>query len=190
VRYSSELKRFLLWNETGSARAWQGKRVLAAQEIGVGEESGDVSCQGRVRSSFPHQPKGGGPERRVEIGADKMSYDAKANLVLYENGVSLRTGTADLTCRSISVDPGESGGEPRSMHAAGQVVIVFPPREATGEIADYDVEKDTIALTGRPVLKDKDKGTVQGDKLTFRLADGSILVESRDQNRPVTSVIK
>lgn len=190
VRYSSELKRFLLWNETGSARAWQGKRVLAAQEIGVGEESGDVSCQGRVRSSFPHQPKGGGPERRVEIGADKMNYDAKANLVLYENGVSLRTGTADLTCRSISVDPGESGGEPRSMHAAGQVVIVFPPREATGEIADYDVEKDTIALTGRPVLKDKDKGTVQGDKLTFRLADGSILVESRDQNRPVTSVIK
>jgi lipopolysaccharide transport protein LptA len=190
VRYSSEHKRFLLWNETGSARAWQGKRVLSAQEIGVGEESGDLSCLGRVRSSFPHQPKDGGPERRVEIGADKMSYDAKANQVLYENGVSLKTGTADLTCRSITVDPGESGGEPLSMRAAGRVAIVFPPREATGEIADYDVEKDTIALTGRPVLKDKDKGTVQGDKLTFRLADGSILVESRDQNRPVTSVIK
>jgi lipopolysaccharide transport protein LptA len=190
VRYSSEHKRFLLWNETGSARAWQDKRVLSAQEIGVGEESGDVSCLGRVRSSFPHQPKDGGPERRVEIGADKMNYEAKVNQVLYENGVSLKTGTADLTCRSITVDPGEGGGEPRTMRAAGQVVIIFPPREATGETADYDVEKDTISLTGRPVLKDKDKGTVQGDKLTFRLADGSILVESRDQNRPVTSVIK
>jgi len=190
VRYSSEHKRFLLWNETGSARAWQGKRVLSAQEIEVAEETGDVACKGRVRSSFPHQPKDGGPERRVEIGADKMSYDAKTNQVLYENGVSLKTGTADLTCRSITVDPGESGGEPRSMRAAGQVAIVFPPREATGGLADYDVGKDTIALTGRPVLKDKEKGTVQGDKLTFRLADGSILVESRDQNRPVTSVIK
>lgn len=190
VRYSSEHKRFLLWNETGSARAWQGKRVLSAQEIGVGEESGDVACQGRVRSSFPHQPKDGRAERRVEIGADKMSYDAKANQILYENGVSLKTGAADLTCRTITVDSGEAGGEPRSMRASGKVAIVFPPREATGEIADYDVGKDTIALTGRPVLKDKDKGTIQGDKLTFRLADGSILVESRDQNRPVTSVIK
>ena len=190
VRYSSELKRFLLWNDTGSARAWQGKRVLTAQEIGVGEASGDVTCLGRVRSSFPHQPKDGGPERRVEIGADKMSYDAKTNQVAYENAVSLKTGAADLTCRLITVDPGAGGGEPRLMRAAGKVVIVFPPREATGELADYDVEKDTIALTGRPLLKDKDKGIVQGDKLTFRLADGSILVESRDQDRPVTSVIK
>jgi lipopolysaccharide transport protein LptA len=119
-----------------------------------------------------------------------MSYDAKANRIVYEGGASLKAGAVALACRTLTVDPGESGGEPRTMRAAGAVTIVMPFREATGEQADYDVEKDTIALTGRPVLKDKDKGIVQGDKLTFRLTDGSILVESRDQNRPVTSVIK
>jgi lipopolysaccharide transport protein LptA len=190
VRYSSVHKRFLIWSETGTARAWQGKRVLSAREIDAAEDGGDILCQGKVLASFPHKPKDGRPETRVEIGAAKMSYDAKANRIVYEGGASLKAGAVALACRTLTVDPGESGGEPRTMRAAGAVTIVMPFREATGEQADYDVEKDTIALTGRPVLKDKDKGIVQGDKLTFRLTDGSILVESRDQNRPVTSVIK
>ena len=190
VRYSSEHKRFLIWNEAGTARAWQGKRILSAREIDVADDGGDLQCEGKVLASFPHAPKDGRPETRVEIGAAKMSYDAKANRVLYEGGATLKTGTAALACKTITVEPGESGGEPRAMHAAGAVTIVMPSREATGEQADYDVEKDTIALTGKPVMKDKDRGLVQGDKLTFRLTDGSILVESRDQDRPVTSVIK
>jgi lipopolysaccharide transport protein LptA len=190
VRYSSEHKRFLIWNETGEARAWQGKRVLSAREIDVAEDGGDLLCKGKVLASFPHAPKDGRPETRVEIGAAKMSYDSKANRVLYEGGASLKTGTVALASKTITVEPGESGSEPRAMRAAGAVTIVMPAREASGEQADYDVEKDTIALTGRPVMKDKEKGIVQGDKLTFRLTDGSILVESRDQDRPVTSVIK
>jgi len=190
VRYSSERKRFLIWSETGTSRAWQGRRVLSAQEIEVAEDGGDLVCRNKVLASFPHQPKDGRPEQRVEIGAAKMTYDAKANRVLYEGGASLKTAAVALACRTITVDPGEAGGEPRAMRAEGGVAITLPTRTATGELADYDVGKDTIALTGKPVLKDRDKGTVQGDKLTFHLSDGSILVESRDRDRPVTSVIK
>jgi len=58
-------------------------------------------------------------------------------------------------------------------------------REGTGALADYDVKADTITLTGRPSLKEKEKGSVQGDKLTFHLADGTIRMESRDEKRPV-----
>jgi len=190
VRYSSEHKRFLIWSETGAARAWQGKRILSAREIDVAEDGGDLRAEGKVLASFPHAPKDGRAETRVEIGAAKMSYDAKVNRVLYEGNATLKTGTAALACKTITVEPGESGGEPRAMHAAGGVTIVMPGREASGAQADYDVDRDAIALSGKPVLKDREKGTVQGDKLTFRLTDGSILVESRDQDRPVTSVIK
>lgn len=190
VRYSSEHKRFLCWSETGSARAWQGKRVLAAREIVAAEDGSELACQGRVLSSFPHQPKDGRPEQRVEIGAAKMTYDAKANRVVYEEGASLKTGAVALACRTITVDPGEAGGEPKAMRAEGAVSIALPSRTASGERADYDLGKDTIVLTGQPVLTDKDKGVIRGDKLTFHLSDGSILVESRDRDRPVTSVIK
>jgi lipopolysaccharide export system protein LptA len=190
VRYSSEHKRFLCWSETGSARAWQGKRVLAAREIVAAEDGSELACQGRVLSSFPHQPKDGRPEQRVEIGAAKMTYDAKANRVVYEEGASLKTGAVALACRTITVDPGEAGGEPKAMRAEGAVSITLPSRTASGERADYDLGKDMIVLTGQPVLTDKDKGVIRGDKLTFHLSDGSILVESRDRDRPVTSVIK
>jgi lipopolysaccharide export system protein LptA len=75
------------------------------------------------------------------------------------------------------------------MRATKNVTIIQEAKEAVGETADYDIEKDTMVLTGRPVLTLKEKGTVKGDKLTFRLADGTILVENRDQQRSV-AVIK
>jgi lipopolysaccharide export system protein LptA len=52
----------------------------------------------------------------------------------------------------------------------------------------YDLDKETIVLTGNPSLIDKEKGTVEGDKLTFHLGDGRILVENKDRERPVTFI--
>jgi len=190
MRYLSRLKRFLLWDQV---RTWQEQRILSAQEISLSEDMTEMTCQGGVQSVFPHKAKEGEPERRVEIAADKMRYDIGARQLIYEDNCQLRSGAAVLQSGIISVDPGEGGGEILSLRAmkgkSKAVSIVMNAREGTGELAEYDVRKDTITLTGRPELKEKDKGTIRGDKLTFHLADGTIRVESRDQERPV-SVIK
>ena len=186
MRYSSRVKRFLLWDQV---RTWQDQRVLFAQEIGMTEDMAEMTCQGGVQSVFPHKVKEGDPERRVEIAADKMRYDAGTGQLIYEDNGQLRSGAAVLQCGVITVDPSVGGGEIRSLRAtkgnSQAVTIVMNAREGTGELAEYDVQKDTITLTGRPELKEKNKGTVRGDKLTFHLADGTIRVESRDQERPV-----
>jgi lipopolysaccharide transport protein LptA len=186
LRYSSQSKRFLLWERV---RTWQDKRMLSAQEIIVAEDAGDITCQGGVQSAFPYTPKGKDKEQRVEISAGKMRFDHESNQVIYENNCIMKSGAAVLQCGLIAVNPGIGGGEVRSMRAvkgnAKAVTIVMNEKEGTGEIAEYDVEKDTITLTGQPELKEKDKGTVKGDKLTFYLTDGKILVETRDQERPV-----
>jgi lipopolysaccharide transport protein LptA len=186
MRYLSRLKRFLLWDQV---RTWQEQRILSAQEISLSEDMTEMICQGGVQSVFPHKAKEGEPERRVEIAAGKMRYDSGARQLIYEDDCQLRSGAAVLQSGIISVDPGEGGGEIlslRAMKGKSKVVsIVMNAREGTGELAEYDVQKDTITLTGRPELKEKDKGTIRGDKLTFHLADGTIRVESRDQERPV-----
>ena len=186
LRYSNQSKRFLLWEKV---RTWQGQKVLSAEEVNVTEEMGDLTCKGSVESVFPHKTKKGDKEQQVRVSADRMRFDHEANQVIYEDNCTLRTGTAVLECGLITVDPGEGGGSVISMRASKgtskAVTIVMGTKEATGAFAEYDVEKDTIVVTGQPVLKEKDKGTVRGDKLTFRLADGTIRVENRDQEQSV-----
>jgi lipopolysaccharide export system protein LptA len=189
MRYSAGEKRFIL---SGQAKMWQDKAVLLGQEVSFNEETGEMQGRGDIKSFFPHTPKEGEKEERVEISAERMSYVPKDNQMIYEGGkdrCSLITRNVVLRAGLITVLPGEVAGKVRSMRATKNVTIIQEAKEAVGETADYDVEKDTMVLTGRPVLTLKDKGTVKGDKLTFRLADGTILVENRDQQRSV-AVIK
>ena len=186
MRYSAGEKRFIL---SGQVKMWQDKKVLLGQEVSFNEETGEMQGHGDIKSIFPHTPKEGEKEERVEISAGRMSYDPKANQIFYEDGCSLKMRNIDLSAGLITVLPGEAAGKVRSMRATKKVTIIQEAREAVGETAEYDVEKDTMVLTGRPVLTLKDKGTVRGDKLTFRLGDGTILVENQDQQRSV-AVIK
>jgi lipopolysaccharide export system protein LptA len=189
MRYSAGEKRFIL---SGQAKMWQDKEVLLGQEVAFNEETGEMQGQGDIKSFFPHTPKEGEKEERVEISAERMSYEPKVHQMIYEGAkdrCSLITRNVVLRAGLITVLPGEVAGKARSMRATKNVTIVQEAKEAVGETADYDVEKDTMVLTGRPVLTLKDKSTVRGDKLTFRLGDGTILVENQDQQRSV-AVIK
>jgi lipopolysaccharide export system protein LptA len=189
MRYLAGEKRFLL---SGQAKMWQDKEVLLGQEVSFNEETGEMQGRGDIKSFFPHTPKEGEKEERVEISAERVSYEPKDNRMIYEGGkdrCSLITRNVLLRAGLIAVLPGDTAGKVRSMRATKNVTIIQGEREAAGEMAEYDVEKDTMAVTGRPVLTLKDKGTVSGDKLTFHLGDGTIFVENQDQQRSV-AVIK
>ena len=94
----------------------------------------------------------------------------------------------DLKAQSIEVHKGSEKGEIGEIVAHKRVIIVQDKREGHGEQAVYDVEKDSVVLTGNPVLIDENQGEIRGDKLTFHMGDGRIVVETKDKERSVTVI--
>lgn len=184
MRYSEEQKRFSFKERI---KMWQERKMLAAEEVILDEETGRISCSGGVRSIAPYKPKEG-EEERLEISAQTMNFKPKENILLYEEKSSLVVKNANLQAQSIFVHLKGEKGDMENIDAKGKVSIVQNLREGRGEEARYNLEKETIVLLGNPVLIDKDKGVVRGDKLTFHMADGRIVVENEDRERSVTII--
>jgi lipopolysaccharide transport protein LptA len=185
MRYFAEQKRFLF---NGDIKAWQEKRILLAEEIVLYEETGKILSTGGVKSIFPHKPKDGEKEERVEISSDKMTFLPEQNLIFYEKRSSLKVKDIDVRAQSVSVYLSEEEGDMEKMIARGNVVIVRNLGEGRGEEAIYDPDKEYVVLMGNPVLIDKDGGITRGDKLTFYLADDRILVENKARERSATII--
>ncbi len=187
MRYEKEEKRLLL---RGNVRMWQDKETIFAEELSILKSSGDISGQGGVRALFPYLPKKeGGKEQQIEIGGLKMTFNPKNHLLAYEQNCWLKTSAIVLNSETLFVHLREEKGEIKTISAKGKVTIKDNLRDGKGEEAVYDLDQETVVLTGRPVIVDKEKGKIEGDKLTFHLGDGKILVENKDRERSV-SVIK
>jgi lipopolysaccharide export system protein LptA len=186
MRYEKEQDRLLLRE---GIRMWQDKEMLFAEKLEVLKKTGDISGEGSVRAVFPFVPKKEeGKEERIEMGGEKMNLNAKDNLLTYEQNCWLKAQNIDLKSQSLFAYLREKQGEIQKIEAKGNVIITEESREGRGTQALYDLEKETIVLTGNPTLIDKEKGVIEGDKLTFYLGDGKILVENKNRERSVTVI--
>ena len=93
-----------------------------------------------------------------------------------------------MTAAGLDIRLAEAGSEMEGLLARGKVVIVQEGKEGRGEEALYDLNANTVVLTGNPVLIDKDKGITEGDKLTFHLGDGRISIENKERDRSATVI--
>jgi len=182
MRYWKDKKRFILKD---NIRIWQGKEMLLAQEVVILEETQEIFGWGTVRSIFFHKPKVGEIEEKLEISAEEMSFQPKDDLISYKEKSSLSSKNISLKAQSISVYLEEGKGKIKEISAKGNVIITQGLQEAQGEEAQYDVDKEIIVLLGNPVLVDKNKGRIEGDKLTFYMGDGRIVVENKDRERSI-----
>lgn len=184
LKYSKDKKRFLFDKEV---KVWQQKEMLFADELSLFEETGKILCSGKVKSVFFHKQKEKEKEERIEISADKMNFNQKKNLISYNENGSLKVTNILLRGQSIVVHLNEEG-KMETIVAQEKVSIVREDTEGKGEMAKYDVGKETIALTGNPVVVDKERGMTRGDKLTFYIGDGRIIVENKEQERSITVI--
>ena len=141
-----------------------------------------------MKASFSHKPKVKPEEERLVIEADEMTYDPKDKTIIFAGGSSLNTNAMKLTSADLSIRLKEEGNEMERIMATGKVVIRQETNEGRGEEASYDLKTDTVVLTGSPVLVDKEKGNTEGDKLTFYLGDGRILIENKERGRSATVI--
>ncbi len=166
-----------------AVRMWQDDQVLEAPEAAISMDTEALAASGGVRFLFVQPAAEGRPAAQVQVGGERMAFDPAGRTVTFTGQGRLLTRDVDLKAASLTVIPDTEPGRARSITARGGVVIKKGGREAFGELADYDVEKDVIVLTGRPYLVDQERGTVRGDKLTFRLSDGTIEVENKGNER-------
>jgi len=185
MRYLKEKKRFLFNKDI---KAWQQKKMLLANELSLFEEKRKILCSGGVKSIFFHKMREKKGEEKIEISADKMSFNPKNNIISYEENSSLKVRDINIRAQSISVHLKEEKGEMKVIVAQGKVNIVQEKTEGKGEKARYDLEKEAIILTGDPVVVDKDRGMTRGDKLTFYMGNGRITIENKERERSVTVI--
>ncbi len=187
MRFEQKLERLFL---RGDVRMWQDKNMILAQHVIIQKDTGEIMGEGEVRSVFSLQPKKKeDKEEKIELGSEKMSYDPEASLLTFDQKSWLKTKTARLNAGSLFVSLAEKSSDIQTIKARGKVIVADELREGQSEEALYDLEEETMVLTGSPVVTDKEKGAVRGDKLTFRLGDDRILVENKGKERS-TTVIK
>ena len=172
----------------GDARVWQGGRSVQAAELDVRGEGGEVRGRGGVLACFPGPAGRGGREAVIEAGGETMAYVPGERTVRFEGRSHVAIPGARLTADTVAVRLAGDANDVRDLAAAGAVVFVFGRYEGRGREAAYDPQAETLALTGDPVLAEQGRGESRGDKLTFRLADDKILVETKGQGRSITVV--
>ncbi len=159
---------------------WQGKQMLSGNELSARRDTGELRGSGRVQAVFPRASKQeGAKEERLEVGGENLVFTPKDHLLTFQSKCWLKTQNASLTSERVDVFMSGEANAITTIEAGGQVVIVSGFREGRGNTAVYDLDKETIDLTGNPSVTDKEKGVIEGDKLTFYLGDGRIHVENR-----------
>jgi lipopolysaccharide transport protein LptA len=187
MRYEEKTSRLLLKE---NVRMWQGQEILFADQLTALKKTGEITGEGHVRAFLHHlQKTEGAEEEKLEIGGEMLSFVPQQNLLIYEHACWLKSRKVSLNSDRISVLFRQKTAEIQQIEAQGHVTIAEALREGRGEKALYLLEQDSVVLTGNPKITDKEKGLIEGDKLTFRLGEGRIQVENKDRERS-TTVIK
>jgi len=185
MRYSGTSKRFIFNKDV---KIWQEKKIQHAEIVVMNEEKGEIICLYGVKSIFPHKPREKEDEEKVEISAESMEYMPDEKLILYRNKCALKVRDFSLNSLTVTVELEEEEAEVKEVVAQKDVVIIQKGSEGRGEEAIYDPDEETVVLLGNPVLIDKNKGMTKGDKLTFYIADGRIVVENKEKERSETVI--
>jgi lipopolysaccharide transport protein LptA len=187
MRFEKTLDRLEL---SKSVRMWQGKEVLFADHLTALKKTGEIRAEGKVRTVFSRPPKDEkAAEEKIEIGGEKMSFSPSEKRLTFEQACWFKSKDVKLESERIAVRLAEKTSTVKQITAEGNVTITEEIREGKGEKAVYDLDQETVVLTGKPKVVDKERGIIEGDKLTFRLGEGRIQVENKDQERS-TTVIK
>ena len=172
----------------GDVRAWQDDGSVQAGELEVMEGTGEVRGRRGVTVVLAGADSGASGGRRIEAGGAEMTFSPSDRLISFAGGGNVKVPGASLTAATVSVSLFEGKKVIRDLRAGGGVVVSQGRYEGRGGEARYDPAADTLALTGSPVLVEKGKNASRGDKLTFRLGDGKILIENKGQGRSITVI--
>lgn len=178
----------------GHACLWQGENRLQADVIELFDNPRKLVAIGGVKSLFVMQGREAeenSSSRKLEIVSERLTYVEAERRALYEQQVEARGRFETLTTPWLAVFLAEGAADrsarvERAQARAG-VVLTQPGRRAVAEQGEYIAASETLVLWGgEPELFDATHGSTKGARLTFDLANDTILVESASGARSVT----
>jgi lipopolysaccharide export system protein LptA len=180
----------------GAARLWQGGNIVRAPTITFNRNDRTVHAQAdahdRVATLFV-QTDTNGKVTPVNVASDQLTYLDQIRQARFVGSVVARMTDGTLTADQATIyllprdqKPGVKAptNEPSASHldhvvADGHVVLIQPTRHGQGDHLVYTAADGKYVLSGgSPSIFDAERGTVQGDSLTFYNRDDRVLVES------------
>ncbi len=161
------------------ARAWQGSRLLFADEIRYRRLDETLEATGHVRATFPAPPQvagEAGARSETLVIARALAYDRPARKARFTGDVRYSDGQYVLTTGDLGVVFGDDDTI-RSVQATGSVDIVEPAigRRLKGTDAVWDTGSQEITITGSPAqLIDEQGNTTSAASLTWDRASGRV----------------
>jgi lipopolysaccharide export system protein LptA len=196
---------------TGHARLWQGDAVLDSEQIEIWRDDQKLEATGHVVAVFPqasgplasmpgvHSGSSSASESKPtlwKILAPSLTYWNDQGRAHFEGGVVARSDQGSLESRTLDaflVTAAAAGGasgarELSRVLAQGSVVVREGDRRGTSERAEYTAAEGKFVLSGgRPTLANASSDTATGHSLTFFVANDTILVDSQEGLRTVTT---
>jgi lipopolysaccharide export system protein LptA len=180
----------------GAARLWQDGNIVQAPTITFNRNDRTVHAQAdtdyRVATLFV-QTDATGKVTPVNVASDQLTYLDQSRQARFVGGVVARMTDGTLNADQATVyllprqqKPGAKAAtnEPSASQldhvvADGRVVLTQPTRHGRGDHLVYTAADGKYVLSGgSPSIFDAERGTVQGDSLTFYNRDDRVLVES------------
>ena len=183
---------------TGSVRAWQGERNLAADRVKVDQEGDRITAEGSVTTRVPRMGSGSLSQADfIQIAAEVLDYQGQKGTAVFTDDVQVRQAEGLLRAGRLEVDLSEIGSEVKELRAFDNVRFEFRapggegmprPVTGTGDRVVYVPSEHSVILYGdrSPASvrrSGEGGGTTTGRVLRYDLGTGALEVESGDRNR-------
>jgi lipopolysaccharide export system protein LptA len=157
-----------------------------------------LASQAQPHSKGPPNALQGFSQNRdqpVHIDAAALEVRDKDKVATFSGNVHVRQGDTAMRCKSLLVfyEQGGEEGKGKTMQAAspgpngqqkikrlearGGVVVTQKQQTATGELGVFDMQTNTVTLTGNVVMT-QGKNVLRGERLVVDLTSGVSKIES------------
>lgn len=114
----------------------------------------------------------------VQVGADQLAVNNADGSAVFSGNVEVVQGEMTLKAGEVRVKYGADQSEIDQLIASGGVTITNLADRASSNEAVYTIASGVIVLTGNVQLA-QGPSTMQGQKLTINLKDGTGIMEGR-----------
>lgn len=119
----------------------------------------------------------------VRINANSLEVRDKDKVAVFSGNVVVVQGDTTLSSKDLlvyydgSVGAPEDGaglkqGQIRKLEATGGVVVRTKDQTATGETGIFEMQSNTVTLTGKPVVLTQGPNVIRGQRLVVNLVSG------------------
>ena len=149
-----------------------GAAALAASPS-LGPAAPARSCSAGQASAL----KGHNSDAPVDMSADRLDVEDKANRATFSGNVVATQGNLTLTAARVTAAyTRQQKTRIERLDASGGVVVRSPSETARGAYGIYDLNKKVITLVGNVTLSRCD-GTLNGGRLVYDLESGHVMMD-------------